>query len=206
MIINILTRTSNRPKFFDINYNSVKSQIVDSNVIINHIVSYDDPTTFEYVDKYNDIIKVPVIKQNFTSMKTFPFNLYFNELHKYVKDGFIIYLDDDDTFYDNNSLQKIIPYLDINKILFWQVQFSNKIIPSVSLILSKSVSKNNCPSNSFSFHYSLLNKYNILWKPIRGGDYIFIHNLYKKHKNCRWINLIITKVPSSGVGLQIDKK
>ena len=33
IIINILTRTSNRPNYFDINYNSVKSQILPENII-----------------------------------------------------------------------------------------------------------------------------------------------------------------------------
>ena len=205
IIINILTRTSNRPNYFDINYNSVKSQILPENIIVNHIVSYDDEPTFKYLEKYKDIIKVAVDKEHKTATRTFPVNIYFNELHKYVKDGFIMYLDDDDSFYDNNSLAQLIPYLDETKIVFWQVQFPDKIIPADYIIDSKKVIIHNCPSNSFIYHYSLLNKYGIQWPPKRGGDYKFIHSLFKAHKNGNWLKLVLTKVPQSGFGLQMDK-
>lgn len=101
-LINILTRTSNRPIGFDINVKSVKEQTYDN---INHIIGYDNDEDLNYINKYDGLIKVKVDRESLISADTSPnpmtgkyspHNLYFNEMMKIVTDGWIIYYDDDD--------------------------------------------------------------------------------------------------------------
>jgi glycosyltransferase involved in cell wall biosynthesis len=83
-VINILTRTSNRPNFFKICFESVSKQTYKN---INHIISVDNIETEEYVKKYTDnyiVVKKfdGYIPYNpiYDVRRPAPYNLYLNEL------------------------------------------------------------------------------------------------------------------------------
>ena len=127
IIINILTRTCNRPNYFDINYRSIKNQTtnININININHLVCIDDEITKSYTDNYDDIIVIKVDKLEKSKDYSFPFNLYFNSMHKHdvINNGYIIYLDDDDSFMNNDVINIIEKYLDEDTLIIWQVLF-----------------------------------------------------------------------------------
>ena len=205
IMINILTRTSNRPNFFKINYESVKNQILPENVQINHIVSYDTDETEEYLKEYDDIIKVKITRLEKTIQNTFPYNLYFNEMLKYVKTGYIIYLDDDDTLYSNDSISKIINYLVEDSILLWRVINKNETLyPTDYHFNKKQISPNDFPINCFSYHTKWIDK--IEWKGMKGGDYNYGIRLYKIINKIKTLNEIICRIGNVGMGYQKDIK
>lgn len=98
-IINILIRTSNRPVYFANCIESIKKQTNRNYKIIVGCDNKEDNYFKEYEHIIYDRIEAKAEKDiyvNDTRIKHFPFNLYFNELYKKVKSGYIMFLDDDD--------------------------------------------------------------------------------------------------------------
>lgn len=106
--IYIISRTSNRPNFFQQTYNSIKSQTY-SNIV--HIVTYDTPETLLYLNNYVDLVKVAVKRQPRHENAHFPYNLYCNQAQQVIAKmhpGWIMYLDDDDLFTSNTAVEVIM--------------------------------------------------------------------------------------------------
>lgn len=129
----ILTRTNKRPTYFDRNYNIIISQQYPMKYI-NHIVSYHNNETYEYLNKYpikTIKVKENIGKKNISVNNLYPYNLYLNNLVNAINndDSWIIFIDDDDLFTNNYCLTGINH--EINKfkqlsnnnnfILFWRV-------------------------------------------------------------------------------------
>lgn len=209
-LINILTRTSNRPNYFKECFNSVKTQTYKN---INHIISVDNDETEEYVKQYTgNYIRVnPIDKDGINlpnGIKFAPYELYLNDLRKEVKDGWIIFLDDDDKFISNGSLQKIVNNIsNDNQMLIWRVQFPNKIIPEQIYFDKKQIVLNHFSMISFMYH----KKYDNLvdFKPYYGGDYFFANELEKIIPEKTWIDSIYTRLQRTnsmgGFGKKDDK-
>ena len=107
VLINILTRTSNRPFYFAECRNSIVNQSYRN---IRHIVSVDDNYTYNYV-KENGLLNQDILHlERPTRMSTshMPYNLYMNSLIKEVKEGWIMFLDDDDILHDINSISTLV--------------------------------------------------------------------------------------------------
>jgi hypothetical protein len=204
--INILTRTSNRPNYFRNNYNSIINQKFESNIKINHIVSYDTKETYEYLKNYDRIKIIEVNKFTRTKTHSFPYNIYFNEMHKHIESGFIMYLDDDDSLNDDNSINQIINELDENKLLIWRVKsINNRIIPNINNIKNRKICYCDFTSNCFIYHSKWLENKKLLWQPVKGGDYKFGLLLFKTIKQIKTIDKIICKIDNfSGNGMQND--
>lgn len=203
--INILTRTSNRPKYFKNCFNSVSSQTYSNK---NHLISVDDDKTEKYVKEYtNNYIKLnrnEIIQNNKNA--NFPFNYYLNHLNNNVKDGWIMYLDDDDAFIDNTSLKKISSYIkNEDQLLLWRVKFPNTIIPEDNYF-GKIPQVTHISMIGFMFHSKYLNK--VKFDGNKCADHRFIHNLYNIIKDKVWINEIYTKLQRKqnmgGLGLRDD--
>ncbi len=104
--IYILTRTSGRPKFFEMCKKSIESQTYKKHV---HVTSCDDETTCKYVKRYEETTTlVPVSRIPKKGKRNCPYNMYNNNLIKRVPQGsWIIFLDDDGKFYDNEALERL---------------------------------------------------------------------------------------------------
>jgi len=207
IIINIITRTSKRPLYFKQNYDSIKNQILNDKIKINHIVSYDNKETYEYLKEYSDLIKVEVEYMPKTKINTFSFNLYFNILHDYIEEGYIMYLDDDDYLAENDSIMKIIDSLSEDAILIWRVSNGKQIYPSNKNFNTKGISYCDFTSNCFMYNSKWLkiNK-QLVWPGVKGGDYRFGLKLYKTIKKINLLDEIICKIDNiNGFGLQKDK-
>ena len=209
-LINIITRTSNRPNYFNFCYNSVRSQTYKN---INHIISVDNEETEKYVKTYtNNYVVVNPISENqiedLGNIKKAPYELYLNHLKDHIKDGWIMFLDDDDKFISNGSVQKIVNHIkNDDQLMLWKVQFPNRTIPEDHYFNNKKIELNHISMIGFMYH----KKYdNIKFKPYYGGDYFFIKELEKIIPNKIWINDIFTglqrKDSMGGFGKKDDVK
>ena len=210
-LINILTRTSNRPNGFSITYESIKQQTYKN---IKHIVSYDNDDDLSYLNQYNDIELIKIDKlslinnDNSISPKTgkySPHNLYFNEMIKLVNDGWVIYLDDDDKFIDENVISKIVDVInnhDEDTLIVWQFKLGD------NLILPKEISKNTPPfiggigGSTITFNY----KYNeyAIWDSWKCSDFRVIDKLYNTIPKIKFINEVFVLAPIPGSGDRVD--
>ena len=216
IVVTVLIRTSNRPNYFKTCIESVFQQSYKS---INIIVSYDDDKTYEYLKFHKGLktIRVYPKKDNYPekeidrgkNLKKFPANLYFNDLMKEVKRGFIIYLDDDNCFTNTNSIQTIVDNISgSDDLIFWRVQFPHdKLIPEDEYFGSPPVFWH-IDSCGFSFH----SKYNTnaQWDGWKGGDFVVASKLYETVPNKIYINKILTSLQRTkgwgGFGDKTDKK
>ena len=212
-MINILTRTSNRPKGFDFNRQIVKSQTYKN---IKHIVSYDNEQTKLYLDNYDDIVTIPVnrellIKQDKSLIPgitwRLPHNLYFNELHKHVDEGWVVFLDDDDSYVDEHVVQTIVDNLpDEDDILVWQMIMPNNIIIPSNMVFENSQipSINNIGTPCFAVHSKHLS--NVYWDGWRAADFRFFDRVVNVTSKVHLLQKVLVSVTQIGMGQQTDIK
>lgn len=148
-LINILIRTTGkREESFNRCLQSVVNQ-THKNVRI--IVSYDCDTVPSYIpqcltaeisgvhydsqDLIDNTFQI-VIDQNLIEIikvrkqpSLYGYNLYCNDLKSQVTDGYLLYLDDDDTFVDNRSLERIVPHLREDKVIICQMIRGYRVKP-----------------------------------------------------------------------------
>jgi glycosyltransferase involved in cell wall biosynthesis len=197
-LVNILTRTSGRPKYFKNCINSIKKQTYSN---INHIVSIDDDKSEEYVKKYtNNYIrvkkyegKIPLLDKETGARRAAPYNLYLNDLRNEVKDGWIMFLDDDDMFLEDNAIEEIINLIDNNnQIVFWKVKFPERIIPQKKLFDNKIIALNHFSMIGFMYHKIHDNKADFDY--FSGGDFHFISQLAPKIPTSLWVDKVYTGI------------
>lgn len=207
-LINILTRTSNRPNYFKVCFNSINEQTYLNK---RHIISADNIKTEEYVKQYNcDYIRVNVENKtrDINKINDAPYNLYLNDLNNKVEDGWVMYLDDDDCFMDNDSLQKIVNHIEHeDQLLLWRVKFPLVVIPE-DIYMYKQPALTHISMIGFMFHSKYINT--VKFDNQKCADYRFISQLYNTIKDKVWINEIHTKIQRTnnmgGFGKQDDLK
>jgi hypothetical protein len=208
-LINILTRTSNRPKLFKRNVDSVLSQTYKN---IKHIVSFDDENDLSYINNHKHLFLVNINKnelvksdtsENPNTGKYSPHNLYFNEMFKVIENGWVIILDDDNFFTENTSLEEISKFLvDEESLILWQINhFKYGLLPNNSL-LGKPPIIGNIDSACFSFNIKILG--DLKWDGWKCGDFRFIKNLYNKTKNVVSIPKTFITIDNVGLGNRKD--
>lgn len=205
--INILVRTAGRENYLKECINSIEKQTYSNiNIIIG--CEKNDKETMHYLKKYNYRVvfyereKKEVHPPNEKEYGVFfPANGFLNDMIKRVNNGWIIYLDDDDCFINNNSVSEIVEQIKDNKdVIFWRTKIGQRIIPSNENFGSKPVCKD-ITSNSFCHHVN--NK--VDWGLWKRGDYRVSTQLYKKSNN-KFIDQVFTAVQDrANFGERIDK-
>lgn len=186
ILINVLTRTHNRPNLFKHCRDSVINQTYKN---INHIVGSDGECN--YHDGYIPLVlqKAVYPKPDRLASYEAPWNLHLNELAKQVKDGWIIYLDDDDKFVSLDAVQNIVNNIvDEDEVIFWRVDINGTLYPSdanFGKILPGHIS-----GIGFMFHSKHLPLTH--WYSWNFGDYRVMIQLTQKLKQ-RWLNSILTQ-------------
>lgn len=214
-IINIITRTSGRPNDFQKNREWLLNQTYQN---YRHIVSCDDEDTVEYVKKHGCDKLVEIDRKSLMNdhdyvgkipnPRTGPYslhNLYMNECHKHVEDGWIMYVDDDDRLYSLDSLKEIadaIMSADEDTIIYWQIHIrSYNTIPRI-------IDERNPPrmrqisSQCFAFH----SKYKdaVRWDDWKCGDFRFIHKLHAIVNKHKFLNKPLVFTPRDNNGNRKD--
>lgn len=204
-MINILTRTSNRPNYFKTCCDSIKLQTYKD---INHIVGVDDIDSISYVEDYTtNYVYIDPIKYKHNQNKKFWYheeggedspawwNAYFNDMYPLIKEGWVLFLDDDDQFLYENSLEYIINNIsNIDELIFWKVQFPGYTIPrnKIEDLQSSPPQPCNISSIGFMFHSSYLNQ--AIWEPWGCGDFRVSHKLWGLIPNKITIPQILTGI------------
>lgn len=170
--INILIRTSNRPKCFKNNINSILKQNYNN---LKLFISYDNNYTKEYILKELDSkeLDYEIIEVTANNNK-YNYNDYCNHLLNKVNDGYIIFLDDDDKFNHDKSLKYINDYLEEDIFLVWDYFRADKLIGPKK----GEIKKGNITSCGFCYN----SKYKSFWPSEINADFTFIDNLLKKNK------------------------
>ena len=173
--INILMRNTYRPELFKLSIDSILKQKY-SNYTVH--ISYDDKRCLEYLNDYNDKFynnKIKIVHNSIKSDKKYNFNLYNNALLDRVKDGWVMFLDDDDKLVNDTVLKTINEWLctmDIHTILFWKFKRPDKDIYPKNL---NQVRLGDVANSGYIFN-SKFKDYG-RWKNIRFGDFYFIKDL-----------------------------
>lgn len=205
-LINILTRTSNRPEYFKECMESVRSQTYENYV---HVISVDDDSTLEYVqpeikghDRSFGVVIPKIPRENWDH---FPYNTYINHMMDNVDGGWIMFLDDDDLFTSKESLEKISERLiDEDTLYIWKVEFPDKVLPSISF--GHTPTYGDIASIGWSFHSK--HKDIAQWDDKKAADFRCVRDL-AKHLKTEWIDLVLTKINYDigwgGSGQRYDK-
>jgi hypothetical protein len=208
-MINILVRTSGRPKYFEGCIESIYNQTYKN---WNIIVGVDDSESQKYVQptksrmikyNYSNVVNIEPPKNEEYGMY-FKYNLYLNDLQNEVKYGYIIYLDDDDMLSDNSSLEKLTNNISNDDQFFiWRVQFPDRLVPSDNNF-GKEPKLKDISGIGFAFNH----KYKINWEPFKRGDYRVAKHLYNNIPKTIFINDVLTKLQrevEDGFGKRDDK-
>lgn len=206
-MIKILVRTSGRPRYFDFLVNNLRSQTCQNFKVI---VSYDNTDSnyiFNYKDSFIEKI-VPVSLQKESLAKgSFPWNLYENTLLQEVTHpAWIMYLDDDDQFVDENSLAILtneLTKIDEDTLVIWKVQIHNRIVPEPNNW--KFIRRCHISGIGFCFHTKY--RTSCVWDADKGGDYRVILTLSKTVKKITWIDQVLTRIQQKeGFGKRQDRR
>lgn len=125
--------------------------------------------------------------------------MYFNEMMKQAKPGFIIYLDDDDKLTCPQAISEIVENIDHeNQMLFWRVQFPGYVVPDDKHFGKEPVC---CQISTagFAFHTNYL-KF-AWWDEYSLGDFRTAISLYNRIPEKVYIPKILTGVQESTGGL-----
>ena len=165
-LINIIIRTHNRPNFFKINFKSILNQNYSNYVLY---ISYDNEETLDYIkENIGDMTNVNLIKVEKTNVNVF-YNLYCNTILDNIKDGYNMFLDDDDMLTHSNVLKYINAFLEEDRFLCWEYMRADKIIgPRKNQVKSGEIV-------SCGFCYN--NKFKAKWLPTEDGDHAFAKQL-----------------------------
>lgn len=205
-VINILTRTSGRPLGFKRCYESIFTQTYRN---IRHIVSYDSPEDLSYLNDY-PIEKKRVRKagrlrkwllhRQKSYVKYEPYNLYCNTLLREVKDGWIIFLDDDDMLLNEKVIELAVEKIksqDEHTLLVWQTIYPDgKVIPEDSFFNHQKVIYKHIDTACFTFHSKYKNV--VKWDAWQGADFRFVRNLAEIIPKQKWIKRPLTKKNNFG--------
>jgi glycosyltransferase involved in cell wall biosynthesis len=207
-VINVLTRTSGRPNFFRENVESVQGQTYPH---INHIVCADDDESYEYATKLcSNVIKVErKPKRTEYDWMHSPYNLYCNTMMDRVKEGWVMFLDDDDIFINQDSVRKIVKHIKSDDdFLIWRGQFPRAIIPGP--YFGKGIVMGDIGSFNYMFHSKHI--WAAQWDEVKESDYRVAMKMSRLLKT-KWIDEVLVKInntkvfhgPGGGLGRREDK-
>jgi len=200
ILINIITRTHGRPEFFKKCRESILNQTYKN---INHIVGSD--IECNYYDKAIKLspkeVQYPRLMPEYNTYPA-PWNLHLNELGTYVKNGWIMYLDDDDMFSHRNAVKFIVNNIENeDDIIFWRVKININeqgwIVPN-DAAFGKKIEAGNFSGIGMMFHSKHLP---VDWGSWSYGDFRVASQLLAKKLKPRWIDLVLTETqgrPNNG--------
>ena len=184
-LINILIRTSNRPNYFKNCTECVKMQTYKN---VNLIISADDDFTENYVknEGYNCLRLNAIPKSGINHS---PYNYYLNTMMQEVKQGFVIFLDDDDYFVNKNALQTIVNKIYTNDdLITWEIENSEASI---------------IKPNGFCFNIKY--KKHAQWRDRDNWNAKIYQQLTKRIPRIHYINETLVKMGNNGAkGNRID--
>tara|TARA_B100001063_G_C16641590_1_gene491126 strand:+ start:198 stop:839 length:642 start_codon:yes stop_codon:yes gene_type:complete len=206
-LFNILVRTSNRPNYFKDCIKSINEQVYKNH---NIIVSVDNDFTEDYVKKLN--LKSIYVNTKLKKNRIYkPYNLYINEMYKYIKEGYCLILDDDDQFTNYYSLELLSSKINFydkpeDNLYIFQTQLSKDFIVPRDFSEKQVLYPGNIASCGFCFHSKWL--FAAQWDEFKVADFRVAHKLKLVTKKMILIDKIFTRRQNLGIpgkGHQKDK-
>ncbi|MCY2687848.1 glycosyltransferase family 2 protein [Salinimicrobium sp. TH3] len=202
-VINILTRTSGRPRGFAKCRESIENQTYKK---VRHLVSYDSVADLDYLVR-DDIEKIKVTNQTVAAeliqsldLEYKPYNLYCNELLAKVEEGWVLFLDDDDMLTNNQVLEDIFKAIrkgDEDTIFFWFTRFPNgALFPSTENFKKRTIKLQQMDTACFMFHSKY--KGSATWDCWKAADFRFVKELSEIIPNQKWIPKALTQKNNFG--------
>ena len=200
----VLIRTSNRPNAFRYAIGSVLRQSYEN---INIVVICDDKKSIEYTQGYPCRVIIPETVEHRPKpdgagkeySTWFPPNDYLNQAQRKLNEGYIFFLDDDDMFLDDMSIQNVIQQAEPDKLAIWKVQFPGNIIPNGSFGITPTLC--DVTGIGLCYHTSQIRRSD--WTPWKCADYRTAKGW--PDNQIIWINEILTGLQSGpGRGLRLD--
>ena len=185
-LINILIRTSNRPEYFK---NCIESILNQNYQNYRIYICYDKKESLDYLEPFKDYANIEYFFITVDSTEKYKFNLYLITLMECVKDGYIIFLDDDDKFCHDEVLNILNNTIDETSVMLWKFFRSNK------LIYPSNAQKINLGEISGCAIISHKNNYkNCYWIDKQYGDFNFLNKVIENNKpNIQLLNLILSE-------------
>lgn len=184
-MITVITRTSSRPNYF----RNCRFSILQQTCPAWHLVVSDDPA--DTYPEGDDVVRLPIRSQGRGC------NSYFNWVRDKIPDAhpWVMFLDDDDFFLWDNALEILQEQCtDPNRLLLWQVQFHDRVVPGAEF--GQPPAPGNISGIGFCYHKS----HWVDWPGVAFGDYMVISQLYMKLRPV-WIDGTLTglqTVPGHG--------
>lgn len=209
-IINIITRTSNRPIYFSECQQSIQIQ-THPGELIKRLVTFDDENDLNlYIQKHNGLVAMEVDREPRKNPNHFPYHAYLNTVIKHIEEfgsGWIMILDDDNLLSKPESLEIISRKIiedgdDPNKFYIWKCQNGDRVVPSEHTF-GKVPKAGDLHISCFAFHYKQAKLVNFDTK--KGSEAEVISKLYSQ-LNCVWIDDILTQTLGSNNATREDKK
>ena len=203
-MFNIITRTSNRPNYFDRCYNSI--HIYEDIYDINHIVIVDNKESYDYVSGYDNCTIVHIeeehileeIKNDIPNPNTGPsfiFNLYFNKALKQINnsDDWVLFLDDDD-YYVDDVFALITKHEKIFDMIIWKMKyFDGRMLPD----FSRGIKIGNIGSCCFAVRRHVIG--DTKWDGWKCGDFRFIDQLKNRANQIKIRKQVFVGIATSGI-------
>jgi len=112
-MITIITRTHDRPEMLKRNIESIKKQTYKK---IIHLIVADNEKAEKYAKELNPEAIVIRVKKS-SDGKAF-YNLYLNEAMKHVKEGWMMFVDDDDYLINPNCIKELMKAMKDDKLVY----------------------------------------------------------------------------------------
>lgn len=209
-LINIVTRTSNRPNGFKRCRESIVNQTYKN---IRHIVSIDNlvdeyyvkdsGADYYFVDK-SLVEKMPDIPDPKTG-KRFIYNLYFNILFQKINDGWVLIIDDDDYLSSDTIIEELVKNISNNTdMIIFQMQYENgSLLPTIQEI-GQVPRLGRIGSPCILVHSGIAKS--IKWDGWKCGDFRYIAQCWKKTGNKIGFKKPVVRIGGQGFGMRIDLK
>jgi hypothetical protein len=213
-LINVVTRTAKRPRYFNRNAHSVRTQ---SYKPVRHIVLCHESTARAYVSLHPgvhvfsanlDALVASYDGPHFVDSRFWPapYNLLCNVGLDACEDGWITFLDDDDVFHNQDTLACLSEHLtDEDTLVIHRFTFQNgTTIPPDNIFNSRVIALNGIGTGCFTFH-SKWKKY-IRWDMYKCADYRLAVQLASTIPKIKWVNQSVVLMSPPGSGKALDLK
>lgn len=192
-LINILTRT-HRPAYFKALQQSIMSQTYKD---INWVVGSD----LDRCDYYPEAIKLfkpQLILNNIQPpLAPAPYNHYLDIMQETVKEGYVMYLDDDDFFTSTASLEAIADNVREDSLLIWKVRIKGEWIVPTYHSFGKRIQAGDISGIGYCFHSKYLP---VEWGYTTYGDYRVAKQLESKGLKIKWLDMVLTRTQAGAHG------
>ena len=220
ILFNIITRTHNSPDLFTRCADSIQGQSFKN---IHHVVTYQEDKDLEYINEHKientNVVPVPNVKKlqgvwfnrDGHYLEHAPYETFLNVANKYVKKGWILYLDDDDILTDYKVLEVVVDHIhsfqDENRSIIAPINYLNEYYMPNHEYLNHYASGmplqlGQIAMSGFMFHSKNVDK--MVFEEWAFGDFYAFSNYEKQIFNRYILNFPVVSQLKRGWGNNLD--